>query len=237
MQQEISYSQPSWAIPYNFGMDTVRELILAKSKELGRSLRWLSLEIGRDHAYLQQFIKKGSPRRLPEDDRRKLASLISVDETQLGGPAMMAAARALQNARVAGPIQLSGVIPVYGHAVGGNDGEFQFNGNQIGELAVPPILAGVPEAYAVYVVGDSMLERYHAGEAVYVHPRMPLRKGDYVVAQIAAEEGDAPYAYIKRYLGWTAKSLRLEQLNPHKKIEFPRRRVVSVHRIVMGGDG
>lgn len=237
MQEAISYSRPPLPFSYTFGMDAVRELILAKSKELKKSLRALSLKIGRDHAYLQQFIHKGSPRRLAEDDRRLLAAELSVDETELGGPASSGGARVVQNARVAGPVQLAGVIPVYGHAVGGSDGEFMLNGNLIGELAVPPILAGVADAYAVYVVGDSMEDRYNAGEAVYVHPRAPLRKGDYVVAQIAADEGAAPYAYVKRFIGWTARSLKLEQLNPKKTMEFPRTRVVSVHKIVMGGEG
>lgn len=217
-------------------MDSVRELIVAKAKETKKSLRWLSLEIGGGHAYLQQFINRGSPKKLPEDKRRALAELLSVDETELGGPTGTASVR-LPNARIGGPVQLGGVIPVYGHAVGGSDGEFILNGNQIGELAVPPVLAGVPDAYAVYVVGDSMEDRYHAGEAVYVNPRMPLRRGDYVVAQIAADEGAAPYAYVKKFIGWTTKTLRLEQLNPKRSLEFPKSRVVSVHRIVMGGDG
>lgn len=236
MQEAISYSRAVSSFSYTWGMDAVRELILVKSEELKKSLRWLSLQIGGDHAYLQQFIKRGSPKKLPEDKRRLLADLLSVDETELGGPIGSSSVR-MPNARIAGPIQLGGVIPVYGHAVGGSDGEFMLNGNQIGELAVPPVLAGVPDAYAVYVVGDSMEDRYHAGEAVYVHPRMPLRKGDYVVAQIAADEGAAPYAYVKKFIGWTSRTLRLEQLNPRKSMEFPKGRVVSVHRIVMGGDG
>jgi phage repressor protein C with HTH and peptisase S24 domain len=235
VQEEISYSPNAAATSYAFGMDAVRQLILDKSRELDKSLASLSRKIGKKDAYLQQFIKRGSPKRLGENERRILAQELSVDETELGATAP--ASRGLPNARIAGPVRLSAVIPVYGHAVGGSDGEFMLNGNQIGELAVPPTLAGVDDAYAVYVVGDSMLERYHAGEAVYVHPRMPLRKGDFVVAQIASSEGEAPYAYVKKFLGWTAKTLRLEQLNPRKTLEFPRQRVVSVHRIVLGGDG
>jgi phage repressor protein C with HTH and peptisase S24 domain len=46
----------------------------------------LSRLIGRNSAYIQQFIKRGTPKKLAEDDRRKLASYFGVDEHVLGGP-------------------------------------------------------------------------------------------------------------------------------------------------------
>src|SRR5215813_10828586 len=141
-----------------------------------------------------------------------------------------------RNAEVAGPAQFH-PIPAYGQAVGGKDGEFILNGNRIADLLAPPSLQGVPDAYAVYVVGDSMEPRYFAGEAVFVNPRLPVRRGDFVVAQIAADEGEPPHAYIKRFVAREARNLKLEQFNPKKTLEFPLGRVISVHRIIMGGDG
>ncbi len=47
----------------------------------------LSRMLGRNAAYIQQFIKRGVPRRLAEEDRRKLARYFGVDEALLGGPA------------------------------------------------------------------------------------------------------------------------------------------------------
>ncbi|MDQ3520088.1 MAG: peptidase S24 [Gemmatimonadota bacterium] len=47
----------------------------------------LSRLLGRNPAYIQQFIKRGVPRRLAEDDRRKLARYFGVEESLLGGPA------------------------------------------------------------------------------------------------------------------------------------------------------
>jgi hypothetical protein len=46
----------------------------------------LSRLIGRNSAYIQQFIKRGTPRKLGEDDRRKLARYFGIDEHELGGP-------------------------------------------------------------------------------------------------------------------------------------------------------
>jgi phage repressor protein C with HTH and peptisase S24 domain len=142
-----------------------------------------------------------------------------------------------RNAEVGGPARFASSIPAYGQAVGGKDGEFILNGNRIVDILAPPSLQGVPDAYAVYVVGDSMEPRYFAGEAVFVNPRLPVRRGDFVVAQIAAGEGEPPHAYVKRFTARDARHLRLEQFNPRKPLEFPVARVISVHRIIMGGDG
>lgn len=46
----------------------------------------LSRLLGRNAAYIQQYIKRGVPRRLAEEDRRKLARYFDVDEAVLGGP-------------------------------------------------------------------------------------------------------------------------------------------------------
>ena len=46
----------------------------------------ISRLLGRNPAYIQQFIKRGSPRKLDDDDRRRLASFFGVDEQVLGGP-------------------------------------------------------------------------------------------------------------------------------------------------------
>ena len=47
----------------------------------------LSRLIGKNAAYIQQFIKRGVPKRLQEEDRRILARYFSISETELGAPA------------------------------------------------------------------------------------------------------------------------------------------------------
>jgi phage repressor protein C with HTH and peptisase S24 domain len=46
----------------------------------------LSRMLGRNPAYIQQFVRRGVPRRLKEEERRKLARYFSVPEALLGGP-------------------------------------------------------------------------------------------------------------------------------------------------------
>src|SRR3984957_2089751 len=231
-------------------MDPVRDLVLRRLDEIGETLKSASVKLGRNHAYLQQFIHRGVPARLPEDTRHALARLIGVGEGQLRGARAGAqagpqsgasgfadAALPERNAALAGPVRFTGKIPLYGQAEGGADGQFPLNGSLINEIDAPPPLAGVAGAYAVMVVGTSMEPRYFAGEAVYVSPRVPVRAGDFVVAQVAAHEGEPPLAYVKRYLGRSDKSVRFEQLNPAKRLTFPADRIVSIHRVVMSGEG
>lgn len=67
-------------------MEHVREELdrLIQQRRLGYSA--ISRLIGRNSSYIQQFIKRGSPRKLDDDDRRVLASFFGVDEQVLGGP-------------------------------------------------------------------------------------------------------------------------------------------------------
>lgn len=58
------------------------ELALAQ----GASLAGLSQLIDRNTTYLQQFVRKGSPRKLEEGDRRRLAEFLGVGESELGAP-------------------------------------------------------------------------------------------------------------------------------------------------------
>lgn len=44
------------------------------------NLKQLSLALGRNHAYLQQYMRRGSPQTLPEEVRYKLAELLDIDE-------------------------------------------------------------------------------------------------------------------------------------------------------------
>ena len=47
----------------------------------------ISRLLGRNPSYIQQFIKRGSPRKLDDEDRKTLASFFGVDEQVLGGTA------------------------------------------------------------------------------------------------------------------------------------------------------
>lgn len=129
-------------------------------------------------------------------------------------------------------------IPVLGEAVGGEDGEYIFNGSILDYVDCPPSLENVPNAYAVYIDGESMAPRFRPGETAWVHPTKPARRGDDVVVQIHRDrddDGAPPRGFVKEFVGWTSSKLVLHQFNPDRKIEFTREQVVSVHPIILSG--
>jgi phage repressor protein C with HTH and peptisase S24 domain len=63
-----------------------RERLTELAAARNASLAALSRMIGRNSSYLQQFVTKGSPRKLEEEDRRKLADFFAVAESELGAP-------------------------------------------------------------------------------------------------------------------------------------------------------
>ena len=53
----------------------------------GEDFAGLSRMLGRNPAYIQQYVRRGVPKRLKEIERRKLARYFAIPEALLGGPA------------------------------------------------------------------------------------------------------------------------------------------------------
>jgi phage repressor protein C with HTH and peptisase S24 domain len=68
-------------------MDDVRATLEQLIRDRREDYVSLSRLLGRNAAYVQQFIHRGIPRKLAEDDRRTLARYFDVDEVMLGAPA------------------------------------------------------------------------------------------------------------------------------------------------------
>jgi len=64
-------------------LDPVRVRLLARIQKRGTDLKNASLAIGRNGAYLHQFIYRGTPKVLAEDDRAALARLLECNEDEL----------------------------------------------------------------------------------------------------------------------------------------------------------
>ena len=245
-------------------MDPVRDLIAKKLKERGLTMKAASLEIGKSHAYLQQFLERGVPASLPEGPRGQLAALLQVPEDALRGdkpssgrsvpapraPRGLFAPSALRiasaatgispaSASLAGETQLGTAdrLPVLGLAECGPDGWALWNGEVVDYVARPSNLFGVSHAYAVFVVGSSMEPRYFPGELVHVHPGRPVTIGSFVLVQIRPrQDGEAPRAVIKRLVKRSGNKIVLEQYNPKKSFELKDSDVVSIHRVVASGE-
>lgn len=66
--------------------DPPRAALRAILKQRGISYQSLSEQIGRNSAYIHQYLEGGKPLRLKEDTRQRIAEALDVDETLLGGP-------------------------------------------------------------------------------------------------------------------------------------------------------
>jgi hypothetical protein len=67
-------------------MDEPRVMLDRLIRDRGEDYAALSRLIGRNLAYIQQYIHRGVPRKLAEDDRRTIARYFGVADSVLGGP-------------------------------------------------------------------------------------------------------------------------------------------------------
>ncbi len=119
------------------------------------------------------------------------------------------------------------LMPVRSAARGGSEQEMFLEDGPIGTTPRPANLAGVREAYALYVVGDSMEPRYEQGWLLHVNPwRPPVRGRDVVVYKTNQA------VLIKQFVGWEGEALVLRQLNPPQLLRIPRAEVAGCHLIV-----
>lgn len=204
-----------------------RARLLELATERGASLSSLSELIGRNSTYLQQFIRKGSPRKLEETDRRTLARFLGVDESELGAPEENSSLPMVKPARgewidvprlplgaSAGP----GALALEEAPIGA----FRFAARWLREQGLDPAMLS-----AIRVEGDSMETTLRDGDEILVDrsPR-PLRDGIHVV-----RTGDA--LLVKRLDTSRAGLLALVSDNPaYRTIELPREEVEVIGRVV-----
>ena len=122
-------------------------------------------------------------------------------------------------------------LPVMGAVKGGAEGFF-FNEGEAKEYVVrPPSLAGVSNAFALYVDGESMEPRYYAGEMLYVNPNRPVTRGCFVAVEMADGQ-----CLIKQFVRRSDEHVVLAQFNPPKEIRLPVARVKRIYRITGSGE-
>ncbi len=80
-------------------LSDARKVIERLCAERGEDFASLSRMLGKNPAYIQQFVRRGVPRRLNEVERRKLAQYFGISESLLGGPAEEAESSGLMPVR------------------------------------------------------------------------------------------------------------------------------------------
>jgi len=201
-------------------MDAPRKLLvdsLARRPDL--DLKNLSLVIGRNHAYLQQYLMRGSPRELPEAVRHGLAPLLGVSPDDLRSTAAPASGPAADGRGLALRAG-SDDLPVYAAAEGGG-GALIITNEPVDYVRRPEPLLSVRDSYGCYVIGESMSPAYEQGDLLLIHPNRPVRSGDDCV--FVRDPGDgSQHALVKRLLRITPEKWRVRQFNPAKDFDLDR---------------
>ena len=118
-------------------------------------------------------------------------------------------------------------LPIRSAARGGSDQEMFLGDGPIGYTPRPSNLSGVRDAYAIYMIGDSMEPRYMQGWLLHVNPFKPPTRGRDVVVY---KTNNA--VLIKQFVGWNDDVLVLRQLNPDQELRIPRAEVAECHLVV-----
>lgn len=177
----------------NLTLDPARERLMELAERRGVSLAALSKLIGRNASYLQQFIRKGSPRKLEETDRATLARFFGVGEDELGAPEVedISSTRAKPAGKL--PNARSGWVDVPRLALGASAGpgavaeddapvgHLRFAQGWLRELGLTPGALS-----ALSVAGDSMEPTLRDGDEILVaradsDPAGRLRDGIHVI--------------------------------------------------------
>jgi phage repressor protein C with HTH and peptisase S24 domain len=111
-------------------------------------------------------------------------------------------------------------LPVYASAERGPSGMIVTHDPIEWMMRSEPLLA-VRDAFAIYVLGESMEPRYEQGDMILVHPTRPVQKGDDVLLLAHGEDGNQA-ALIKRLVSWSETAWTVQQYNPARAYDLPR---------------
>jgi phage repressor protein C with HTH and peptisase S24 domain len=202
-----------------------RERLAVLARRQGSSLAALSRMLGRNATYLQQFITKGSPRKLEEADRRKLAQFFGVAEAELGAPEDLSydgRGEWVEVPRL--PLEASAGPGAVGAAEIAFDA-FRFSRRWLREQGLDPALLS-----SIRVLGESMDPLLRDGDEILVDrtPR-PFREGVHVVRL-----GET--LHVKLLQAVPPGRLRLVSSNAaYEPVEVPMADVDVVGRVVWKG--
>jgi len=207
-------------------------------KQRGRVMRELAEHLGVNVAAVGNW--EGGQNLPSHENLLSVAEYLGVDATALGRGEVTFLDSSKQPApsdaefvSPGGPAALGPMdVELMGIAVGGDDGDFTFNGEVAGLVRRPPGIAHLRNVWALHVLSDSMVPRYDPGELIYVGGRDPV-PGDHVVIETFPEEGEKNgKAYVKKLVRRTASEIIVQQYNPEKELVFDRYSIKHLWRVI-----
>lgn len=213
---------------------TIKRLL----RETRHTQKELAAHLGVDPAAITRLLR--GERRLRLDEAPKVAEFFGLEpaaafiapgsESASGGGNVDLRPAASANAD---PDHGARDLPVYGSAQGGPDG-MTIDYEPIEWMRRPQALEGVVDAFAFYVVGDSMDPRFRHGERLLVHPRRPPRPGEDVLLILRGgeQDGGEVNAMVKTLVAARGNVVRVAQFNPAKEFDIPASDIAQMRLIV-----
>lgn len=200
------------------------------ARERGSSLAQLSRLLGRNPAYLQQYVTRGSPRHLDEPDLRKIAEFLGVEVRTLSSRPSSASTAAVEGGRLDDYREIPR-LPLDASAGPGAMGSqeipydsFRFSRRWLREMG----LEGA-DLSAIRVEGDSMEPLLRSGDEIFVDRNKRGGEGVFVV-----RIGDA--LHVKQVRASAADTIALISANEaYAPLELPREEVEVIGRVVWKG--
>lgn len=215
-----------------------RQRLQVMARGHSTSLAALSRLIGRNDAYLQQYVSRGSPRHLDEPDLRKIAEFLGIparvietrrfDDARLDAPARRRQALADEGAegyreipRL--PLDASAGPGAFGSQEISYD-SYRFSPRWLREMG----LEGA-DLSAIRVEGDSMEPLLRSGDEIFVDHNKRGGEGVFVV-----RIGEA--LHVKQIRASAADTIALISANDaYAPVELPREDVEVIGRVVWKG--
>ena len=208
--------------------DSARLALLESTRERGSSLAELSRLLGRNSAYLQQYVARGSPRHLDDPDLRKIAEFLGVAPQVIATRGLGGAGGDGQTAQEYREIpRLPFDASAGPGAVGSQEIPYdtiRFSRRWLREMG----LEGA-DLSAIRVEGDSMEPLLRSGDEIFVDRHKRSGEGVFVV-----RIGDA--LHVKQIRASTSATIALISANDaYPPLELPREEVEVIGRVVWKG--
>ena len=200
------------------------------ARERGSTLSQLSRLIGRNPAYLQQYVARGSPRHLDEPDLRKIAEFLGISTRQIATRSMPDGA-GLTTPMKHDDYRAIPRLPLDASAGPGAVGsqEIPYDAHHFSRRWLREMGLEGADLSAIRVEGDSMEPDLRSGDEIFVDRNKRAGEGIFVV-----RIGDA--LHVKQIRASAPGTIVLVSSNSaYAPLELPREEVEVIGRVVWKG--
>jgi len=187
----------------------------ALRERAGLSMQALAVRVGTSAPQINK-LEKGE-RRLTLEWLERLAQALGVELTALFGDGSPA---------VPGTSAADDLIPLLA-AEAGDDHRLVPHAAPVGLVPRPPALQHVRDAYALVMVGTTMLPRFREGQMLHVNPHRPPQPGSGVVVTL----GDGTLV-VGEFVGRSGRTIELRRYRPDEVFSVTPAPAGATHAIV-----